>query len=126
MESGDWGAQLQRQTIVSKIMDILKKYLPFSGYERLQKLKKIAERVEQEIYTDATGQSEYARKICLMMLTMETRLQNPMLDPMQSSSAAFSVNPLVPIDTTTQTNNPNGGDCQEEVYQKVLYHHKML
>ncbi|KAJ0944664.1 putative mediator complex subunit 15, KIX domain-containing protein [Helianthus annuus] len=68
-------------------MDTLKKHLPFSGYERLQELKKIAERVEQEIHTAATSQSEYSRKVCFMMLTMETRLKNPM----QSNSAAITI-----------------------------------
>ncbi|MFS7895743.1 putative mediator complex subunit 15, KIX domain-containing protein [Helianthus anomalus] len=40
MESGDWKDDEQRQMIVNKIMDIFKKHLPFSAYERLQELKK--------------------------------------------------------------------------------------
>ncbi|KAJ0768966.1 putative mediator of RNA polymerase II transcription subunit 15a/b/c [Helianthus annuus] len=48
-------------------------------------------------------QSEYSRRICLNMLIMETRLQNRMLDPTS-----------VPLATTA-----NGGDWQEEVYQKI-------
>ncbi|KAJ0774711.1 putative coactivator CBP, KIX domain superfamily, mediator complex subunit 15, KIX [Helianthus annuus] len=84
-------------------MDILRKYLPFYRYDRLQELKKIAERVEKEVYTAATTQSEYSRRICLNMLIMETRLQNRMLDPTS-----------VPLATTA-----NGGDWQEEVYQKI-------
>ncbi|KAI3756099.1 hypothetical protein L1987_55912 [Smallanthus sonchifolius] len=119
MESGDWRAQLQRQRIVNKILDTLKRHLPFSGYERLQELKKIAERVEQEIYTAATSHSEYSQKICLHMLTMETRLQNHMPDSMRSNSAANGVNPSVPLDSTAQTSNSNGGDWEEEVYQKI-------
>ncbi|KAI3756100.1 hypothetical protein L1987_55913 [Smallanthus sonchifolius] len=117
IESGDWRTQLQRQRVVNKIVDTLKKHLPFTGYERLQELKKIAERVEQEIYTAATSQSEYSRMICFMMLTMETRLQNPL----RSNSAVLynSVNPSVPFDLTAQTGNPNGGDWQSEVYQKI-------
>ncbi|KAF5815399.1 putative mediator complex subunit 15, KIX domain-containing protein [Helianthus annuus] len=87
MEFRDWRAQLQRKRIINKIMDTLKKHLPFSGYERLQELKKIAERVEREIHTAATSQSEYSRKVCFMMLTMETRLKNPML----SNSAAITI-----------------------------------
>ncbi|KAI3804620.1 hypothetical protein L1987_26314 [Smallanthus sonchifolius] len=77
------------------------------GYERLEELKKIGQRVEQEIY--AASQSEYSRKICFMMLTMETRLQNPVRS--NSNSVAF--------DSTAQTGDPNGGDWQEEVYQKI-------
>ncbi|KAC9988344.1 hypothetical protein E3N88_44976 [Mikania micrantha] len=94
MESDNWRAQLQRQRVVNKIIDTLERHLPFSGYNTLQELKKIAERVEEETYTTATSQSEYSRKTCFMMLTMETRLKSPMSDPIHSNSAANSVNPL--------------------------------
>ncbi|KAJ0944662.1 putative coactivator CBP, KIX domain superfamily, mediator complex subunit 15, KIX [Helianthus annuus] len=103
MESGDWKDDEQRQMIVNKIMDIFKKHLPFSAYERLQELIKIAERVEEEVYTAATSQSEYSRKICLNMLIVDTRLQHS----------------LEPLDSTDQTDDLNGEDWQEEVYRKI-------
>ncbi|KAJ0601919.1 putative coactivator CBP, KIX domain superfamily, mediator complex subunit 15, KIX [Helianthus annuus] len=103
MESGDWKDDEQRQMIVNKIMDILKKHLPFPAYERLQELKKIAERVEEEVYTAATSQSEYSRKICLNMLILDTRLQHS----------------LEPLDSTDQTDDLKGEDWQEEVYRKI-------
>ncbi|KAM0029647.1 putative coactivator CBP, KIX domain superfamily, mediator complex subunit 15, KIX [Helianthus debilis subsp. tardiflorus] len=103
MESGDWKDDEQRQMIVNKIMDIFKKHLPFSAYERLQELKKIAERVEEEVYTNATSQSEYSRKICLNMLILDTRLQHS----------------LEPLDSTDQTDDLKGEDWQEEVYRKI-------
>ncbi|XP_022028882.1 uncharacterized protein LOC110929991 isoform X2 [Helianthus annuus] len=111
---GDWRAPLERERVVNKIMDSLKENLPFTRYDRLHELKKIAQRVEAEIFTAATSQSEYSRKICLNMLTMETRLQNYLSDSMYSNSAAISVNSSVPFNTTA-----NGGDWQEEVYQKI-------
>ncbi|KAL9350918.1 hypothetical protein Peur_058173 [Populus x canadensis] len=79
MDTGDWRTQLQpgsRQRIVNRIMEILKRHLPFSGQEGLQELKKIAVRFEEKIYTAATSQSDYQRKISLKMLTMETKSQN--------------------------------------------------
>ncbi|XP_076891726.1 uncharacterized protein LOC143543244 [Bidens hawaiensis] len=103
MEFGDCRAQLQRKRTVNKILDTLKKHLPFTEYERVQELRKTAERVEKEIYTAATSQSEYTRKICFMMLAMETRLQNPIW--------SNSANSSVPLE--------NGGHWQEEVYQKI-------
>ncbi|KAJ0944660.1 putative coactivator CBP, KIX domain superfamily, mediator complex subunit 15, KIX [Helianthus annuus] len=103
MESGDWKDDEQRQMIVNKIMDIFKKHLPFSAYERLQELIKIAERVEEEVYTAATSQSEYSRKICLNMLILDTRLQHS----------------LEPLDSTDQTDDLKGEDWQEEVYRKL-------
>ncbi|XP_076952488.1 mediator of RNA polymerase II transcription subunit 15a-like [Bidens hawaiensis] len=108
MESGDWRTQLQadsRQRIVNKIMDTLKRHLPFSGQEGLQELKKIALRFEEKIYTAATSQSDYLRKISLKMLTMETRSQNPMSDAMQANSTGNSVNPSDPGSQVMQQMN---------------------
>ncbi|MFS7922727.1 putative mediator complex subunit 15, KIX domain-containing protein [Helianthus anomalus] len=76
-ELGDWRAQLaadSRERIKYKILDTLKRHLPYSRDEGLEELKKIA--------------SDYLRKISLKTLTTETRSQNPMSDPMKSNSAA--------------------------------------
>lgn len=89
IDSGDWRTQLQadsRQRIVNKIMETLKRHLPFSGQEGLQELEKIAVRFEEKIYTAATSQSDYLRKISLKMLTMETKSQNPMANPLQANT----------------------------------------
>ncbi|CAB4281868.1 unnamed protein product [Prunus armeniaca] len=99
MDAGDWRSQLQpdsRQRIVNKIMDTLKRHLPFSGHEGLQELKKIAVRFEEKIYTAATSQSDYLRKISLKMLTMETKSQNTMANSLQSNSAGNSNRPHDP------------------------------
>nr|GMD58450.1 mediator of RNA polymerase II transcription subunit 15A-like isoform X1 [Ipomoea batatas] len=96
METGDWRTQLQpesRQRIVNKIMETLKRHLPFSGPEGLQELKKIAVRFEEKIYTAATNQSDYLRKISLKMLSMETKSQNPIANPLQANVANSSQNP---------------------------------
>ncbi|XP_057501857.1 mediator of RNA polymerase II transcription subunit 15a-like [Actinidia eriantha] len=96
MDTGDWRAQLQpdsRQRIVNKIMDTLKRHLPFSGQEGLQELKKIAVRFEEKIYTSATSQPDYLRKISLKMLTMENKSQNTMANSLPSNSASNIKNP---------------------------------
>ncbi|KZV47311.1 mediator of RNA polymerase II transcription subunit 15a [Dorcoceras hygrometricum] len=101
MEAGDWRSQLQpdsRQRIVNKIMETLKSHLPFSGQEGLQELKKIAVRFEEKIFTAATNQSDYLRKISLKMLTMEAKSQNPMTNPRQPNTASNSQNPQDPGD----------------------------
>ncbi|KAI5593578.1 hypothetical protein BDE02_03G023100 [Populus trichocarpa] len=59
-------------------METLKRHLLFSGEEGLQELKKIAIRFEEKIYTTATNQSDYLRKISLEILLMEIRSQNAM------------------------------------------------
>ncbi|KAI5593655.1 hypothetical protein POPTR_003G014156v4 [Populus trichocarpa] len=76
MDTGDWRIQMQpdsRKRIVDKIMETLKRHLLFSGQEGLQELKKIAIRLEEKIYTTATNQSDYLRKISLEILSMEIR-----------------------------------------------------
>ncbi|XP_062012017.1 mediator of RNA polymerase II transcription subunit 15a isoform X2 [Rosa rugosa] len=111
MDAGDWRSQLQqdsRQRIVNKIMDTLKRHLPFSGQEGLHELKKIAVRFEEKIYTAATSQSDYLRKISLKMLTMETKSQNPIGTSVQSNSAGNSNRPPDP-GSFMQPQVPNQG-----------------
>ncbi|MBA0577361.1 hypothetical protein Golob_006901, partial [Gossypium lobatum] len=79
MDTGDWRTQLQpdsRQRIINKIMDTLKRHLPFSGQDGLNELRKIAVRFEEKIFTAATSQSDYLKRISLKMLTMENKSQN--------------------------------------------------
>ncbi|QCE02137.1 mediator of RNA polymerase II transcription subunit 15a-like isoform X2 [Vigna unguiculata] len=79
MDTNDWRAQLppdSRQRIVNKIMDTLKKHLPLSGHDGMNELRKIATRFEEKIFTAATSQPDYLRKISMKMLTMETKSQN--------------------------------------------------
>ncbi|KAF7153505.1 hypothetical protein RHSIM_Rhsim01G0123000 [Rhododendron simsii] len=79
--------------VVAYAMDTLKRHLPFSGQEGLQELKKIAVRFEEKIYTSATSQPDYLRKISLKMLTMETKSQNTMANSLPSNSGSSSKNP---------------------------------
>ncbi|ESQ35234.1 hypothetical protein EUTSA_v10006572mg [Eutrema salsugineum] len=79
MDTGDWRSQLppdSRQKIVNKIMETLKKHLPFSGPEGINELRRIAARFEEKIYSGAVNQTDYLRKISMKMLTMETKSQN--------------------------------------------------
>ena len=99
MDAVDWRTQLQpdsRQRIVNRIMDTLKKHLPFSGQEGLHELKKIAERFEEKIYTAATSQSGYLRKISLKMLTMETESQNSIPNSLPSNPVGTGNGPPDP------------------------------
>ncbi|XP_030543623.2 LOW QUALITY PROTEIN: putative F-box/LRR-repeat protein At3g18150 [Rhodamnia argentea] len=91
--ASDWRAQLppeSRGRIVNKIMDTLKRHLPVSGPEGLQELNKIAVRFEEKIYTAATSQSDYLRRISLKMLTMAPTPQNNIPNALPSNSAGNS------------------------------------
>nr|XP_023926943.1 mediator of RNA polymerase II transcription subunit 15a-like isoform X3 [Quercus suber] len=110
-----------RQRIVNKILETLKRYFTVSGQEGLHVLRKIAIRFEEKIYTAATSQSDYLRKISLKMLTMETKSQNPLGNALPSNSAGNSNKSpdAASLDSTAQTGHANGADWQEEVYQKI-------
>nr|TKR84741.1 hypothetical protein D5086_0000255290 [Populus alba] len=99
MDTGDWRAQLppdSRQRIVNKIMETLKRHLPFSGQEGLQELNKIAVRFEEKIYTAATSQSDYLRKISLKMLAMENKSQSTIPNSLPPNSTGSGNKPLDP------------------------------
>ncbi|CAI0552158.1 unnamed protein product [Linum tenue] len=87
---GGWKANLQpeyRQRIVDKLMETLKQHLPCSGAKGPQALKNIAERFEETVYSDATSQSDYLRKISLKIFAMVGKSQNSMPNSLLSNSA---------------------------------------
>uniref|UniRef100_A0A453T9L7 Mediator complex subunit 15 KIX domain-containing protein n=1 Tax=Aegilops tauschii subsp. strangulata TaxID=200361 RepID=A0A453T9L7_AEGTS len=71
--------------------ETLKKHLPASAPDGVNELQKIAVRFEEKIYTAATNQSDYLRKISLKMLSMETKTQqaagNAQVIPNQNNSS---------------------------------------
>ncbi|KAG2723180.1 hypothetical protein I3843_02G137400 [Carya illinoinensis] len=112
MDAGDWRTELQpeaRQRIVSKIMDTLKRHLPVSGQEGLQELRKIAIRFEEKIFTAATSQGDYLRKISLKMLTMETKSQNPPVNSLPPNSTGNGNKPPDPGMSGMQSQLHNQG-----------------
>ncbi|XP_027910990.1 uncharacterized protein LOC114169854 isoform X8 [Vigna unguiculata] len=98
MDISDWRGGMQqesRQRIVNRIMDTLKRHLPISGQEGLHELQKIAQRFEEKIFSAATSQSDYLRKISLKMLTMETKSQGNMANaPNQGGPSNKPPNPV--------------------------------
>ncbi|KAI3504532.1 hypothetical protein L1887_26081 [Cichorium endivia] len=83
MDMSNWRAQLQpdsRERMVNRIMDAMRIPNQVYGYEGLQELKKIAMSIEEKVFIAATSQSDYMRKICFNILTIETRSQNSMPD----------------------------------------------
>ncbi|OWM87292.1 hypothetical protein CDL15_Pgr022399 [Punica granatum] len=64
---------------------------------------------------------DYLRKISLNTLTMETKSQNSVANSVSSGSAGNSSEPpdSVPLDSTAEAGQANGGDWQEEIYQKI-------
>lgn len=108
--SDDWRTQLQpdsRERIVNKIMETLKRHLPFSGQDGLHELKKIAIRFEEKICSAASSQVDYLRKISLKMLTMDASSQNPMTSFVPSTSGGNDKNPADSASQVIQMQLPN-------------------
>ncbi|CAF2083400.1 unnamed protein product [Brassica napus] len=81
MDTCDWRAQLpsdSREKIIGKIMETLRKQLPYSGTEEIKELRRIASRFEERIFGCAANP----------MLTMETT-------KLQSAASSYSL-PLNP------------------------------
>ncbi|KAL9666543.1 hypothetical protein QQ045_000877 [Rhodiola kirilowii] len=107
IDASDWRSLLQpdsRQRIVNKILETLKKHLPYSGQDGLLELKNMAVRFEDKTYSAATSQSDYLRKISLKMLTMETKSQNTIAGSLATNPASSSTNPMEAVKT--------GMDCE--------------
>ncbi|CAI8611743.1 unnamed protein product [Vicia faba] len=76
---GDWRGQLHpgsRQRIVNKIMEAIKKHLPVCGQEGLLAIHNIAQMFEDKVFTIATSQYDYIKKISMKMLAFETQFQS--------------------------------------------------
>ncbi|XP_047072600.1 mediator of RNA polymerase II transcription subunit 15a-like [Lolium rigidum] len=74
----DWRAQLHpeaRSRIANRILKALLKCLPVETSQAVDELLKISVRFEEKIYTAATSQPDYMRKISLKMLGMEMKTQ---------------------------------------------------
>ncbi|CAM0947688.1 unnamed protein product [Alopecurus aequalis] len=118
---GGWRAQVQpeaRSRIVNKLLETLKTHVPlYSGPDGLNELRRIAERLEEEIYSVATNQSDYLRKISLKMLSMETVIQQA---PGNAQAILNQNNPgQASTDSTAQTGRAGADDWQEETYQMI-------
>uniref|UniRef100_A0ACD5VA35 Uncharacterized protein n=1 Tax=Avena sativa TaxID=4498 RepID=A0ACD5VA35_AVESA len=117
---GDWRAQLQpeeRSRIVDRILGTLRKDLPVWMPEELNELHRIAVQFEENIYSLATNQSDYWRKIFQKMLSVETGTQQA------PGNAQVILNQNYPAqaseDSTAQTGHVGAGDWQEEIYQMI-------
>ncbi|WJX42723.1 hypothetical protein P8452_29922 [Trifolium repens] len=96
IETTGWRAQIppdSRQRIVNKIMDTLKRHLAVNGSEGLLALQKIAQRFEDRIFSAATSQSDYLRKISLKMLSMDNKSHNTIANNMPSNGVGPSYKP---------------------------------
>eukprot|EP01018_Ginkgo_biloba_P031994 Gb_13858 [translate_table: standard] len=95
IDANNWRNELSldsRHKIVNKIMDTLQRHMPPTTTDGMTELNKIALRFEEKIYTAATNQQDYLRKISLKMLSLETK--GPAINPLAAVSSG-SGNPKI-------------------------------
>ncbi|XP_033129236.1 mediator of RNA polymerase II transcription subunit 15a isoform X5 [Brassica rapa] len=71
---GDWRTQHppgSRQKNVNKLLETLKKHIPYSGKEGIEELMRVAVSFEELIFNTATSQVDYLSKISSRMQSME-------------------------------------------------------
>ncbi|CAI0459425.1 unnamed protein product [Linum tenue] len=122
VDEGDWRATLNadlRPRNVEKIFEALKRDLQFSGPEGVQELKIIAELFEEKMYAAATSESDYLHKISLKTLPVKQTSPFSVPSSLLSKSSGTDNEPTGPGDSTVQTDETNGVDWREEVYQKI-------
>ncbi|KAF8028145.1 hypothetical protein BT93_E0914 [Corymbia citriodora subsp. variegata] len=79
IEGGDWRQSLTpeiRKRVISSIMENLMKSVPHRGQEGLHERQSIAMQLERKLYTSATSQQDYIKRISLKMLQIERCQQN--------------------------------------------------
>ncbi|XP_020088533.1 mediator of RNA polymerase II transcription subunit 15a-like isoform X2 [Ananas comosus] len=89
--TADWRAQVPpsaRQSVVDKIGEILLSRLHISEPERCKEIQRIAVRFEEQIFTIATSQSDYLKKVCLKLFSIELKTQHAPLTNSAMTDAA--------------------------------------
>ncbi|PHU21431.1 hypothetical protein BC332_06538 [Capsicum chinense] len=130
--TNDWRFELlpdSRQRIANKIILTLKRHLPVSGDEGLLELRKIAIRFEEKVYTAATSQIDYLRKISLKMLTMETKSQHPVCTetvPVVDESLHVQLDAKSPPEDPTLHYLQSGEECALPDPQRSVTEHRNL
>lgn len=115
-----WRTHLQadsRLRIVNKILDTLKKHLLVSSPEGLLEITSIAVRFEEKVYTAASSQSDYLRKISLKMLTMETSHNTGIVNVVQQRHTGPE-SELHDGETSWQTQFPD--DYRLRIFKEIL------
>ncbi|XP_065868622.1 mediator of RNA polymerase II transcription subunit 15a-like [Euphorbia lathyris] len=112
MDTNNWRTEMppgSRERIVNKITEALKSYVPFSGQEVLEELKKISARFEEKIYTIAMDQPDYLRKISVKMVAMESKYQN-------------TIPNSLPLNPSGNNNSDSGAshNMQPQVHKQIL------
>ncbi|KAI3872343.1 hypothetical protein MKX03_019610 [Papaver bracteatum] len=115
-DAADWRTHVQpdsRQRIVTKILETLERQVPISGPDVLVELNKVAVRLEDTIFTIATSQTDYLRKLSLKMLAMETKSQtNEGANSFTLNTGGGSQNPQDAASHRMQSQVRNPGQSQ--------------
>jgi len=84
-----WRSEERRQKIINKIVECLRRHCPQTGPDSMNELKKIALRFEEKVYTSATNQQDYLRRLSLKMLSLESKANAALGNCSPGSSSAI-------------------------------------
>jgi len=74
-----WRSEECRQKIINNIVECLRRHCPAqTGPDSMNELKKITMRFEEKVYTSATNQQDYLRRLSLKMLSLESKANAPL------------------------------------------------
>lgn len=73
-----WRSEERRERIINKIVECLWRHCPPTCPNSVNELKKIAVRFEGKVYTSATNQQDYLRRLSLKMLALESKANAPL------------------------------------------------
>ncbi|WCJ40447.1 Mediator of RNA polymerase II transcription subunit 15a [Euphorbia peplus] len=93
---GDWRTQLppdSHQRIVNKIMEVMKRNIPFSGPEALEDLKKLV-LFEEKFYSTSLSESDYRKRMSVKMLAVVSKSQNTVSNSFQPNPSGNTTMPL--------------------------------
>lgn len=84
-----WRSEERRERIINKIVECLWRHCPPTCPNSVNELKKIAVRFEGKVYTSATNQQDYLRRLSLKMLALESKANAPLGNYSPGSSSAI-------------------------------------
>jgi len=94
MDNKYWRSEEARLKIVNRIMDTLQRHMPLRGLDGINELRMMALRFEKKIYSIASNQQDYQRKISLRMLSLESNANLPLGNNFPDRSFGNNQRPL--------------------------------
>ncbi|XP_048135513.1 mediator of RNA polymerase II transcription subunit 15a-like isoform X2 [Rhodamnia argentea] len=125
VEGGEWRQSWppeSRKRVVNNFMENLIKCVPLRGQEGLPEAQKVAMQLEDRLYTAASSQQDYVRRVSLKMLQIERCQQNKGANSLLANTSGTSNMPSDPGAWTQIQNQSQSNPNQAAVNQSQAQH----